>query len=146
MSVDTLRRVILRCSKIALLHLAVTACSEVTDPNIKHGFYALDTGYSSDVQPPGALYSHCDHALLNSRHVARCGFSFGRHELEQVGYWEIEKRGDKVAVYAMNDQAMAALAKLMNAGSLSVDAYPGTFQPGTGRPPLDFSKIDEAVK
>ncbi len=131
---------------ISALPFVFTACSEATDVNIKHGFYVLDTGYSSDVQPPEAKYSHCDYTLLDSRHVARCGFSFGRHELEQVGYWELEKKGEKVAVYAMNGEAQAALAKLTAPGSLSVDAYPDAFHSGADRPPLDISRVDQALK
>lgn len=128
---------------------ALTACSDpsgIGDPVIQSGYAALDGAYATDVKPGDAKFTQCEYALVGSRHIARCGVSFGGPQLAQLGYWEIERNGDSFVLYAMNGRALAALDRITRPGSTSTTAYPSAFASGQGRVPLDVSKAAAAFK
>ncbi|WP_146114981.1 hypothetical protein [Malikia spinosa] len=77
------------------------------------------------------------YSLVDSRHVVRCGISFGSPELAQKGYWEIESNNGIPIIYAMNGKALSALDKM---------GYSEIFKAGNGRSPLNITKIDELLK
>jgi hypothetical protein len=135
---------------LALLPLGILAsCSDdIPDPAVRHGFDALSGAYASDVKPADAAYSNCTYVFLvsDSRHVARCGLSYGGPDLARVGYWEIVSQGDAFIVYAMNGKALAALDRITRPGSLSNAAFPGVFKSGAGRVPLDIAKVSASIK
>lgn len=130
----------------AALALWAAGCSEIPDQAAAQGFAAIDGAYASDVKPAGASYTQCRYGFVSSRHVVRCGISFGGTELAQVGYWEIETQGDAFVVFAMNGKALSALDRITRPGSLSSAAYPGAFQSGRGRAPLDIAKVNEIIR
>lgn len=130
----------------AALTLWAAGCSEISDQAAAQGFAAIDGAYASDVKPVDASYSQCKYGLVSSRHVVRCGISFGGSELAQVGYWEIETQGDAFVIFAMNGKALTALDRITRPGTLSSTAYPGAFQSGRGRLPLDIVKVNEIIK
>lgn len=120
-----------------ILVLAVTACSQINDPTIKQGFEALELAYITKVKPENASYTKCVYSLVDSRHVVRCGISFGSPELAQKGYWEIESHNGDPIIYAMNGKALAALDRM---------EYSEIFKAGNGRSPLNITKIEELLK
>lgn len=131
------------------LAFVITGCSDPlssADPVIQSGYAALDGAYATDVKPSDATFTQCQYALVGARHIARCGISFGGPKLAQLGYWEIERRGDGFTLYAMNGKALAALDKIAHPGSTSNTAHPGAFVSGQGRVPLDVSKAAAAFK
>ena len=130
----------------AALALWAAGCSEIPDQAAAQGFAAIDGAYASDVKPADASYTQCRYGLADSRHVVRCGISYGGPELAQVGYWEIESQGEAFVVFAMNGKALTALDRITRPGSLSSTAYPGAFQSGQGRAPLDMPKVNESFK
>lgn len=138
----------MRLAPIALV-VAIAGCSDpsgITDPIIQSAYAALDGAYATDVKPSDAKFTQCRYALLGTRHIARCGTSFGGTQLAQLGYWEIERQGDSFALYAMNGKALAALDKIARPGSTSSAAYPGAFKSGQGRSPLDMAKAGATFK
>jgi hypothetical protein len=132
----------------ALLLLGLfSGCSDsIPDPAVRQGFGALDGAYASDVKPADASHSSCTYALVDSRHVARCGIAYGGTALAQVGYWEIEPQGNSFTIYAMNGKALSALGRMTRPGALSSTAYPGVFKSGAGRAPLDIAKVSASIK
>ena len=123
--------------------LFATGCSEtLTRP----GFDALDEAYVIDVKPADASFTNCRYGLVDSRHVVRCGISYGGTQLAQVGYWEIVTNDAGFTAYAMNGKALATLDRITRTGSHSSTNYPGAFQPGSGRAPLDIAKFNEVIK
>ena len=124
--------------------LGLTACTPDLDPHIKSGIDALDEAYVIDVKPADAAFTNCSWRNIDSRYVARCGISYGSTQLAQIGLWEVERKGDKFAVYAMNGKALSALERITAAGSHSMRNAPNAFQSGTGRTPLDTAKVEAA--
>lgn len=125
---------------------ALHACSEISDPVIRDAYAALDGAYATDVKPADATYTQCAYKLIQSRHVVRCGVSFGGTELVQLGYWELERQGNSFAAYAMNGKALSALERITRQGSTSITAYPRAFGSGAGRQPFDIAVTSEAFK
>lgn len=128
---------------LAALALFAAGCSE--SPT-RPGFNALDEAYVIDVKPADASFTNCRYGLVDSRHVVRCGISYGGTQLAHVGYWEIASNDAGFTAYAMNGKALAALDRITRAGSHSSTNYPGAFQSGSGRAPLDIAKINEAIQ
>ncbi len=130
----------------AALLFMTSACSDLSDPAIKPGYNALDEAYVMDVKPVDASFTNCRYGLVDSRHVVRCGISYGSTQLAQIGYWEVEPQGAAFVAYAMNGKALAALDRITRPGSHSATAYPGAFKSGVGRAPLDIAKVNDAFK
>lgn len=136
----------LRFAPLALA-LAVFGCSEsISDPTVRQGFAALDEAYVMDVKPADAKFTNCAYGLVDSRHVVRCGISYGGTQLAQIGYWEIEPNDARFTVYAMNGKALAALERVTRPGAHSTTNFPGAFKSGAGRSPFDISKVNEVLK
>lgn len=126
--------------------LTVSACSDIAEPAINSGYNALDEAYVMDVKPADASFTKCRYGFIESRHVVRCGISYGSTQLAGVGYWELEPQGASFVAYAMNGKALSALDRINRPGSHSITAYSGAFKSGAGRAPLDTQKIEEAFK
>lgn len=136
---------VVRIALAALVFMAA-GCSDISDSSIRQGYEALDGAYVSDVKPANASFTECRYGLVDSRHVVRCGISFGGTQLAQVGYWEIERQGEAFIAYAMNGKALSALDRITRPGALSTTAYPGAFKSGSGRNPLDIPRVNESIK
>lgn len=124
----------------------VAGCSDGLDPAIEPGYRALEEAYVMDVKPADAVYTNCGYGLVDARHVARCGVSFGDTHLAHVGLWELEPQGAKFAAYAMNGKALAALDRITRSSSYSSTTYPGAFKSGAGRKPLDVEKVNAVIR
>lgn len=131
---------------LLLLGLFAGCSDEISDPAVRQGFDALYGAYVMDVKPADANHSNCTYALVDSRHVARCGIAYGGTTLAQIGYWEIESQGNALTIYAMNGKALSALDRITRPGAHSGTAHPGTFKSGAGRTPLDIEKVNAAIK
>ncbi|UUE94849.1 hypothetical protein [Comamonas thiooxydans] len=127
---------------LCALVFVLTGCSPSLDPAIRDAVNALDEAYVMDVKPADASFTNCSYAQVETRHVMRCGISYGSTQLANVGYWEIEQQGSAFSVYAMNGKALAALDKITLAGTHSSTNYPGKFKGGQGRSPLDMAKVN----
>ncbi len=136
---------IARLIGVAVLFVA-SGCSGISHPIAKQGLEALNAAYVIDVKPAGAKFTRCDYGLIDSRHVVRCGISYGSTQLAQVGYWEVEQQGEAFIAYAMNGKALAALDRINRPGSHSTTTYPSAFKSGAGRSPLDIEKATEAFQ
>ena len=134
------------CLVLVVALVLIAACSDISDPATRPGYNALDEAYVMDVKPADASFTNCRYGLVDSRHVVRCGISYGGTQLAQVGYWEIELNGAGFTAYAMNGKALAALDRINRPGSYSSKTYPGAFKSGVGRSPLEIEKIREAIK
>lgn len=128
-----------------LLFMAA-ACSDISAPATNPGFEALDEAYVMDVKPADASFTNCRYGLVDSRHVVRCGISYGSTQLAQVGYWEVEPQGAAFVAYAMNGKALTALDQITRPGSHSTTAHPGAFKSGAGRTPLNIPRVNEVIK
>lgn len=118
-----------------LFFLAIFAagCSGPSDPIVKEGFEALDTVYVLKVKPQDASFTKCAYKALESRHLVRCGISFGSTELAQKGFWEIETSSGKFVAYAMNGKALSALEKI---------GASDQFKSGAGRTSLNIQNAE----
>lgn len=132
-------------ARVAFIALVLFA-SGCSDAPPAPGYSALDEAYVMDVKPADASFTNCRYGLVDSRHVVRCGISYGGTQLAQVGYWEIELNGAGFTAYAMNGKALTALDRISRAGSHSSASYPGAFKSGAGRAPLDIAKLNEVIK
>ena len=127
--------------------LLIAGCAEsISDPIVRQGFSALDEAYVLDVKPADAKFTNCAYGMVDSRHVVRCGISYGSTQLAQVGYWEIEPNNVRFTVYAMNGKALSALERITRPGTHSTTNFPGAFKSGAGRSPLNISKVNEVLK
>lgn len=120
---------------LCFLAISATGCSGSSDPIVKEGFDALDTAYVLKVKPQDAAFTKCAYKLVESRHVIRCGISFGSTELSQKAYWEIETNGGKFVAYAMNGKAISALEKI---------GASEQFKSGAGRTSLNIQNAEAA--
>lgn len=122
---------------ICTLTLLAVACSGPTDPSVKNGLDALEVAYILKVKPQDASYTKCVNKMIESRHVVRCGISFGSTELVQKGLWEIDASDGQFVVYAMNGKALSALEKISDADK---------FRSGVGRTPFNTLAVEKAFE
>lgn len=119
---------------------------QALEEKAKRGLQALDEAYVMDVKPVDAKFTNCSYGLVDSRHIVRCGISYGSTQLAHVGYWEVEPKDGGFIAHAMNGKALAALDRITRAGSHSSTNYPGAFKSGAGRSPLDIAQVNETIK
>jgi hypothetical protein len=85
------------------------------------------------VKPENASHTKCAYRLVDTRHVIKCGISFGSTELSRIGLWEIDISSGKFIAYAMNGKALSALNKIGESTE---------FKSGAGRAQLNIQNVE----
>ena len=73
--------------------LLIAGCAEsISDPIVRQGFSALDEAYVLDVKPADAKFTNCAYGMVDSRHVVRCGISYGSTQLHKLATGKLNPR------------------------------------------------------